>query len=35
VVNVAGDQSLVGRMVEVAIVRSYPNSLLGELRREG
>jgi tRNA-2-methylthio-N6-dimethylallyladenosine synthase len=35
VVNVAGEQSLVGRMVEVAIVHSYPNSLLGELRREG
>jgi tRNA-2-methylthio-N6-dimethylallyladenosine synthase len=35
VVNVAGDLPLVGRMVEVAIVRSYPNSLLGELCREG
>ena len=35
VVNVAGDPSLVGRMVEVTIIRSYPNSLLGELRREG
>lgn len=35
VVNFAGDVSLIGRIVDVAIIRSYPNSLLGELRQDG
>jgi len=34
VVNVAGDQRLIGRIVNVSISRSYPNSLLGELYQE-
>ena len=35
IVNVAGDPSLVGRVVEVTIIHSNPNSLIGELCREG
>ena len=35
IVNVAGDPCLIGRMVEVAIIHSNPNSLIGELCREG
>ena len=35
VVNVAGDPSLIGQMIDVTIIHSYPNSLLGELCREG
>ena len=31
VVNVAGDSTLIGRIVDVRISHSYPNSLLGEL----
>ena len=35
VVNVAGDPCLIGQMIDVTIIHSYPNSLLGELCREG
>jgi tRNA-2-methylthio-N6-dimethylallyladenosine synthase len=35
IVNVAGDPCLIGRMVDVMISHSNPNSLLGELCREG
>jgi tRNA-2-methylthio-N6-dimethylallyladenosine synthase len=35
IVNVAGDPCLIGRMVDVMISHSHPNSLLGELCREG
>ncbi len=35
IVNVAADPSLIGRMVTVRIIRSNPNSLLGELSSQG
>ncbi len=35
IVNVPGDASLIGQLVDVTICQSHPNSLLGELSREG
>jgi tRNA-2-methylthio-N6-dimethylallyladenosine synthase len=34
IVNFAGDRSLIGRFVDVGISKAYPNSFLGELRKD-